>query len=654
MLLYIKNKAFPDQTFVEIVSPIDSVARVRALILHRLYEIGHSHHQFRLKYKKTFLRDSYTLEEYQILNNAVIDVIPLDNIKEWKKNMMLHQPSKDVSQINNCVQEKLLLEVECLDKREWYLTLYKVVLMMQAIFVVLAFFTNYWYFSFVYFFILLTSLYFYPSFSRIGGWVGESSYRRFDYIRAMVFLFMSGLIISSVLFGLSISKLKSSNYPTTTCEENSASCFIDAQTDVQIANCKNKQQRCYETSVFTGVYFGLVMLLMGFTGGFSFLLLRNFKFSAGDYIEKLLTKSRDLKSLLSLAKNGSLFEQRSSTFEIATMAASGDEHKLEIVNEKGLPVLISVALSKDETTQEYATEAIAECLTIPSIQDEFVEYGGANSLTALLRAKNSRTVHQAITALNYVVSDSDKNKMSVVDHESLQDILFACKRTDGKDRETLASILLELSYYEKTRSVLASSSISMECAYELLYNSIDSAQFKKTVEHVLQTMELLAIESPSVLLTQENLPTQLLEVALKIQDSNVWILAAKLLVCLSQNIEGREKLVSSKAFVDCLYNYAQTNDLNLLRSLAKMSLNVTTSFRLREKLINDGMLDLLNLLQSTTNDKEVWNLVEKAIKCLQSGKASTEDVPLKKKPLQLSTTSLSNSTASSSDDIVIG
>ena len=41
-----------------------------------------------------------------------------------------------------------------------------------------------------------------------------------------------------------------------------------------------------------------------------------------------------------------------------------------------LEVLITLALSSDTTTQEYATEAIAECLTVPTIQDQFVSIGG--------------------------------------------------------------------------------------------------------------------------------------------------------------------------------------------------------------------------------------------------------------------------------------
>lgn len=72
-----------------------------------------------------------------------------------------------------------------------------------------------------------------------------------------------------------------------------------------------------------------------------------------------------------------------------------------------------MALTKDETTQEYAAETIAELIQVPAIQDNFVEIGGVKTLTALLHSKNQRIVYQACTALSYITSDSEENKFSV-------------------------------------------------------------------------------------------------------------------------------------------------------------------------------------------------------------------------------------------------
>ena len=49
-----------------------------------------------------------------------------------------------------------------------------------------------------------------------------------------------------------------------------------------------------------------------------------------------------------------------------------------------LDVLITLALSADLTTQEYATEALAECLTVPAIQDQFISLGGKLFRTKLM------------------------------------------------------------------------------------------------------------------------------------------------------------------------------------------------------------------------------------------------------------------------------
>ena len=82
-----------------------------------------------------------------------------------------------------------------------------------------------------------------------------------------------------------------------------------------------------------------------------------------------------------------------------------------------MELLIKLALSRDEATQEHSVEAIAELLTVPAIQDNFVEMGGVKTLTALLHSKDQRLVYQAATAISYIVSDSEENKNSVIsDH----------------------------------------------------------------------------------------------------------------------------------------------------------------------------------------------------------------------------------------------
>ena len=61
-------------------------------------------------------------------------------------------------------------------------------------------------------------------------------------------------------------------------------------------------------------------------------------------------------------------ERRLAAFELASMAATSDDNKFLIVAENGLDTLISLSLTDDVSTQEYSAEALAELLTITSIQ----------------------------------------------------------------------------------------------------------------------------------------------------------------------------------------------------------------------------------------------------------------------------------------------
>ena len=59
------------------IQPYETVARVRAQLLHILYEIRRENHQFRLRYKGEYLRDAYTIEDYGITDSAILKMVPL-------------------------------------------------------------------------------------------------------------------------------------------------------------------------------------------------------------------------------------------------------------------------------------------------------------------------------------------------------------------------------------------------------------------------------------------------------------------------------------------------------------------------------------------------------------------------------------------------
>lgn len=55
----------------------------------------------------------------------------------------------------------------------------------------------------------------------------------------------------------------------------------------------------------------------------------------GDYIERFLVKERDIEQVMKDARNGRLKEKRTAAYELAAMAASGDDNKFRIVAEDG-------------------------------------------------------------------------------------------------------------------------------------------------------------------------------------------------------------------------------------------------------------------------------------------------------------------------------
>lgn len=75
--------------------PKHSLARVRAQILHILYEFGREDHQFRLRFNGQYLKDSLTLEDYDIMDNAVLKMVPMSK-------------DSDVSVIAGCSPQAML------------------------------------------------------------------------------------------------------------------------------------------------------------------------------------------------------------------------------------------------------------------------------------------------------------------------------------------------------------------------------------------------------------------------------------------------------------------------------------------------------------------------------------------------------------------
>ena len=61
---------------------MDTLARIRAKLLHILYVMGREDHQFRLRFKGQYLRDAYTLDDYRIADRAILKMVPMAKRQE--------------------------------------------------------------------------------------------------------------------------------------------------------------------------------------------------------------------------------------------------------------------------------------------------------------------------------------------------------------------------------------------------------------------------------------------------------------------------------------------------------------------------------------------------------------------------------------------
>uniref|UniRef100_H2Z193 Uncharacterized protein n=1 Tax=Ciona savignyi TaxID=51511 RepID=H2Z193_CIOSA len=245
------------------------------------------------------------------------------------------------------------------------------------------------------------------------------------------------------------------------------------------------------------------------------------------------------------------------------------------------------------------------------------------TLTALLHTKNPRTVREAITAILYVVSDSDENKLAVVADHGLEDLAFSCKYADHRNRKMLSTIFLELAYYSETRSPLLTRSTPAAAIVALLIRSSSTNddfidENLQTTMLALQTLELLAIDTPSLITGQENLLEYLLALPSRINDKKVQLLAAQLLVNWTHSLENCERLCYTPGLTDNLLYFAHSNDPNLIKVIATLSLRLTEPIGLRSKLNDDDFQEFLGYLQNASNDRQTWNLAAQALDNLQN------------------------------------
>ncbi|CAG2211660.1 unnamed protein product [Mytilus edulis] len=595
MIIYVENKAFPFRTFVTLVDPTDKIARVRAHLLHSLHEIGREDHQFRLRFKGQYLRDAFYLEDYDIGENAVIKMVPMskrnDSVYDLKSLTSSTTLNLDLGPgQTEDVKSALYRELKGFCFREKLISDFSGLMYMHFLTACLTLLTVYWY-SFSWTFpLFLIGVIFCPQFTRIGGYVGN--YTHWKFVFCVVYAVGAMATLGVSLYYSAVQWMSIVNHG---CKDW---VFVD--------DCSHKH-------VFTAIFFSFNALLLLGAAIIVAILFFNFRLQIGDYIEKFLVQERDIEDVMKAARNGKLKEKRTAAYELAAMAASGDDNKFRIVAEDGLDVLLSLALSSDDSTQEHAVEAIEELLIIPSIQDNFVEMGGVKTLTALLRSENSKVMQEAASALYTIVSESDEhnehkgsNQSAVVADHGIDDLAYASNQGTIYCQRTVASIFLELAFNRDIRAQLASRNIPAQAMTHLCRSNDPETQ-----RYALQTLELLAIESSDMICAQEELLDILLELPLKTMDEKLYLIAGKILLYYAENKD----------------TCKQTQNAVLQKVVAKVIFCTTEHKGIKSKAKQIRLDKVLGYIRDNAADREAWDMADQGLQAMNCDDDNLSTLP---------------------------
>lgn len=595
MIIYVESKAFPHRTFVVVVNQNDKIARIRARMLHKLFEIGYPDHQFRLRYKGQFLRDAFTIRDYEIIDNSVIKMISISKKVNSVSDLQSIAGSSTVNLDLNAnettdVKAPLYKEIKAFTMREKLLKDFNGLLYMHFLTTCLTLMTIFYY-SFLWTFpLFIFAVLFRPQYTRVGGYVGNNTHLRFIFCIAYFVAALGTL---------------------------GAAIYMSAVSWMTVVNhgCKDWEfvAECSHKNVFSAIFFAMQSLLLLLSAIVVGALFFSFRLEIGDYIEEFLVQERDIEMVMRAARNGRLKDKRTAAYELAAMAASGDDNKFRIVAEGGLEVLLALAMSTDENTQEHAVEALDELITIPSIQDNFVEMGGVKALTALLHSENSRIMQEAANAIYGIVSESDEHKSAVVMDHGLDDLAHAAYQGTIACQRTVASIFLDLAFNRDIRIQITSRNIPAQALIHLCRSNDVETQ-----RYALQTLELLAIESSDMICAQENLLEVLLELPMNTMDEKLYLLAGKILLYYAENRPTCELLMDHTMLKESLGMFARTKDPMLQKVVAKIIFFMLEPKDLRVIARRLKLDRVLEYMMDNAADREVWDMADQGLQVMNS------------------------------------
>ena len=110
--------------------------------------------------------------------------------------------------------------------------------------------------------------------------------------------------------------------------------------------------------------------------------------------------------------------------------SSNDTNRRAIVTEGGLPPLISLACSEDHEDKGAAIGTLRGIAADPASRIKIVQEGGLEPLALAARIENVE-VHQETCKCAMSLSMNEGNKVIMVDHEVLPDMIRLCRSKDS-------------------------------------------------------------------------------------------------------------------------------------------------------------------------------------------------------------------------------
>ncbi|XP_046556783.1 uncharacterized protein LOC124266011 [Haliotis rubra] len=759
MLLYVEDKAFPHKTFVVVVKGEEKVARVRAQLLHILYNIGKETHQFRLRHNGQFLRDAHTLDQYDIVDNSVIKMVPMSkkpeasfdtismtsstvnlefspgqppNVKralyseikhlDWRERILNDFKPKGVSPVAAVCHLRMrhLKQMDSVHTlRGWRLWLASARRLASGRGMPGVCVQGLWRGSA-------------PNLS-LGSGVGVSAVRGVRRLRVSASRLLATLrcktsliedrfeeameedevreefsmpLVSSsdlVFLGARLRQRDSLLSPDQV-HQSPESCVtispefprdlgssdlapvarqhggssghrfeglrmrpiqqalarmwsphpgrnifcccagIVSLTFTAVAlylaaaqwitvighGCAEFVDECSHQKVYTAVFFSVQALLVLVSGILAWVLLVNFKLEMGDRIEKNLIQERDIDQVILAAKDGKLNEKRQASSELAIMAAANDDNKFRIVAEGGLDILMSLSLQLDESTQEHALEAITELLTIPSIQDTFVNMGNVSKLTALLHSQSPRVMQAAAATISTIVNQSEENKSVIIADHGLEDLAHAACNGTIACQQSVASIFNELAINSDIRAQLTARNIPAQALTELC-RSNDS----DTLRDALQALELMAIESAETICAQGDLLQLLLQLPFRSMDERNYLLVAKILIYYAENKETCQQLLDQENVRDALEQFVKTREPRLQRVVARIITCMMDTQQLKCRAKEVKMNKVLEYIRNHAADRDTWDEADQALQMMNSDDLGNQSTVSNKPKLEV-------------------